>query len=150
MVSKLMHISVKKFRKSSTCLEQQVMSLLLVCIILKSSLACGSTHENIFAYKLRSKSFRISCGVQTRCWKVTLKTATVSGQRLGRHVPVARHQILNNTTAGLQQWKRDVSTWSVLRYYKQGTKSILYRVSSNCDCAQKRPTYGAGKWLTSL
>jgi hypothetical protein len=43
--------------------------------------------------------------------------AAVSGQRLGKHVPVARQQILNNATVGLQQWKRGVSTWSVPRSY---------------------------------
>jgi hypothetical protein len=29
----------------------------------------------------------------------------VSGQRLGKHVPVTRRQILNNATVRLQQWK---------------------------------------------
>jgi hypothetical protein len=32
-------------------------------------------------------------------------TRVVSGQRLGKHVPVARQQILNNATVTLQQWK---------------------------------------------
>jgi hypothetical protein len=32
-------------------------------------------------------------------------TRAVSGQRLPKHVPAARRQILNNTTVGLQQWK---------------------------------------------
>jgi hypothetical protein len=32
-------------------------------------------------------------------------TRTVSGQRLGKHVPVARQQILNIATVGLQHWK---------------------------------------------
>jgi hypothetical protein len=32
-------------------------------------------------------------------------TGRVSGQRLGKHVPVARQQILNNVTVELQQWK---------------------------------------------
>jgi hypothetical protein len=32
-------------------------------------------------------------------------TKAVSGQRLVKHVPVARQQILNNATVGLQQWK---------------------------------------------
>jgi hypothetical protein len=35
-------------------------------------------------------------------------TRTVSGQRLGKHVPIARQQILNNATVGLQQWNRRV------------------------------------------
>jgi hypothetical protein len=35
-------------------------------------------------------------------------------QRLGKHVPVAKQQILNNATARLQQWKRGVSTCPVL------------------------------------
>jgi hypothetical protein len=32
-------------------------------------------------------------------------TRTDSGQRLAKHVPVARQQILNNATVGLQQCK---------------------------------------------
>jgi hypothetical protein len=32
-------------------------------------------------------------------------TRPISGQRVGKHVPIARQQILNNATAGLQQWK---------------------------------------------
>jgi hypothetical protein len=44
-------------------------------------------------------------------------TRAVSGQRLGEHVPVARQQIINNETVGLQQWTRCVSTWSVPRSY---------------------------------
>jgi hypothetical protein len=50
-------------------------------------------------------------------------TTPVSKQRLSKHVPIPRQQILNNATVGLQQWKRGVSAWSVLRCYKQGTKS---------------------------
>jgi hypothetical protein len=38
-------------------------------------------------------------------------------QRLTKHVPVPREQILNNATVGLQQWKKGVSTWSVPRSY---------------------------------
>jgi hypothetical protein len=29
-------------------------------------------------------------------------------QRLGKHVPVASEQIVNNATVGLQQWKKCV------------------------------------------
>jgi hypothetical protein len=50
-------------------------------------------------------------------------TRAVSGQRLGKHVPVARQQILNNATVRLQQWVL-FSTWSVPRCYKQGTRSV--------------------------
>jgi hypothetical protein len=32
-------------------------------------------------------------------------TRDVCRQRLGKHVPVARQQILNNAVVGLQQWK---------------------------------------------
>jgi hypothetical protein len=46
-------------------------------------------------------------------------TRAVSGQRLGEHIPVPRHQIHINVTVGLQQWKRCVSTWSVPRNYKR-------------------------------
>jgi hypothetical protein len=30
------------------------------------------------------------------------------GQRLGKHVPIARQRVLNNATVGTQQWKRCV------------------------------------------
>jgi hypothetical protein len=32
-------------------------------------------------------------------------TTAVSEQRFGKHVPIARQQILNNASVGLQQWK---------------------------------------------
>jgi hypothetical protein len=32
-------------------------------------------------------------------------TRAVSGQRLSKHVPIARQQNLNNARVGLQQWK---------------------------------------------
>jgi hypothetical protein len=31
-------------------------------------------------------------------------TRAVSEQRLGKHIPVARQEIINNATVGLQQW----------------------------------------------
>jgi hypothetical protein len=49
---------------------------------------------------------------------VNLYTAAGTGQRFGKHVPVARQQILNNATVVLQQWKRGVSTWSFPGCYK--------------------------------
>jgi hypothetical protein len=51
-------------------------------------------------------------------------TRAISGQRLCKHVPVARQQILNNAMVEQQQCKRSVSTWSVPRYYKQRTRSV--------------------------
>jgi hypothetical protein len=45
---------------------------------------------------------------------------TVSGQQLGKHIPVARRQIINNATVGLQQWKQGVSMWCMQSCYKQG------------------------------
>jgi hypothetical protein len=43
-------------------------------------------------------------------------TIPVSRQRLGKHVPVARQQILNNATDyEYKKWKRHVSVRSVLR-----------------------------------
>jgi hypothetical protein len=55
-------------------------------------------------------------------------TRANSGQRLSKHVPIVRQQILNNATVGLQQWKRGVSAWSVLRCYKQLSQLILSSV----------------------
>jgi hypothetical protein len=49
--------------------------------------------------------------------EMVVYTRAVSGQRLGKHIPIARQQILNNTTVGLQQWKCGVSKWSMLRSY---------------------------------
>jgi hypothetical protein len=46
-------------------------------------------------------------------------TRAVSGQRLGKHVPFARQQILNNATVGLQQWKSYV-------FYVVRTEMLLY------------------------
>jgi hypothetical protein len=45
-------------------------------------------------------------------------TSAVSEQWLGKNVPVARQQILNNEPVGLQQWKTVFSTWSMPRGYK--------------------------------
>jgi hypothetical protein len=50
-------------------------------------------------------------------------TKAVSGQRLGKHVLVARQQILNNET-DYSSGRAVFSTWFVPRYYKQGTKSV--------------------------
>jgi hypothetical protein len=55
-----------------------------------------------------------------------------SGQILDKHVPIARQHVLNNATVGLQQWKRGGSAWSVLRCYKQGTKSVQFR-TGGCE-----------------
>jgi hypothetical protein len=48
---------------------------------------------------------------------VTLYTEAVSGQRLGNHVPVARQQILNNTTVSRNNRRAVFSMWSVPRCY---------------------------------
>jgi hypothetical protein len=55
-------------------------------------------------------------------------TRVVSGQRLGKHVPIARQKILNNTKVGIQQRTTVFLMWSVPRCYKQGTS--LESVSS--------------------
>jgi hypothetical protein len=41
--------------------------------------------------------------------KFVIITRAVSGQWLGKQVPVARQQILNKATIGLQRWKSCVS-----------------------------------------
>jgi hypothetical protein len=46
-------------------------------------------------------------------------TRAVSGQRLGKHVPVAREQILNNATVGLHNGRAVFSMWSVPRGYRR-------------------------------
>jgi hypothetical protein len=58
---------------------------------------------------------------------------TVTGKRLRKHVPVVEQQILNNAIAGVQQWKRGVSTWSVPRCYEQGTKSVRDFCMGDCE-----------------
>jgi hypothetical protein len=51
-------------------------------------------------------------------------------QRLDKHVPFARQQILNNATAGPQQWKvcfyqvRAARGSSALKTVKRGPKSV--------------------------
>jgi hypothetical protein len=69
---------------------------------------------------------------------VTLKTAIVSGQRLGKHVPVARQQILNNATVTRSNTSRKAvfSLCSLPRWYKQGTKSVL--LSNEADNSLSR------------
>jgi hypothetical protein len=53
---------------------------------------------------------------------MALHTATVSGQQLGKHFPVAKQQILNNSTIGSNTKIIVFSMWSVSSCYKQGTK----------------------------
>jgi hypothetical protein len=40
---------------------------------------------------------------------------SAQGQRFRKHVPFARHQILNNVTVELHEWKSGASAWSVPR-----------------------------------
>jgi hypothetical protein len=42
----------------------------------------------------------------------------------GKHVPVARQQILNNATVGHSDRRAVFSMWSEQRCYKQGTKLV--------------------------
>jgi hypothetical protein len=54
-----------------------------------------------------------------------VRFATVSRQLFGKHLPFARHEILNNATVGLKKWKR----LFLLHDSKQVTKSrswVLY------------------------
>jgi hypothetical protein len=51
-------------------------------------------------------------------------TRAVAGQRLHKHVPFARQQILNNVIVGLNNGRTVFSMWSVPRCYKQGTRSV--------------------------
>jgi hypothetical protein len=55
---------------------------------------------------------------------VNLQTATVPGQRLGKHVPVARQQIINNAIVERNNRRAVFSMWSVPRCYTQGTKLV--------------------------
>jgi hypothetical protein len=48
---------------------------------------------------------------------------SVSGQRHSKHVPIAMQQILNKATVGRNNRRAVFSMWSVLRCYRQGTKS---------------------------
>jgi hypothetical protein len=52
-------------------------------------------------------------------------TRPVLGQRLGKHVPVARQQILNNATVDFNNRTVVFSTWFVMRGYKPD-ESVLY------------------------
>jgi hypothetical protein len=52
-------------------------------------------------------------------------TRDVSGQELGKYVPVARKQILNKSQLDYNNGRAVFSTWSVSRYYKQGTSLEL-------------------------
>jgi hypothetical protein len=48
----------------------------------------------------------------------------VSGPRLGKHFPAARQQTLNNATVRHNNRRAAFSMWSMLRCYKQGTRSF--------------------------
>jgi hypothetical protein len=45
-------------------------------------------------------------------------------QRLGKHIPVARQQIINNATVGLQKWKWGVPTWSSPDVISKGQRQL--------------------------
>jgi hypothetical protein len=55
-------------------------------------------------------------------------TRAVSRQRLGKHVPVARQQILNNATFGVQKWKSRV--FYVVRFGMLYSRDKVSLVSS--------------------
>jgi hypothetical protein len=50
-------------------------------------------------------------------------TGAVSGQRLGKHIPVATQQILNAATVKCMNRKAVFSVWYMPRCYKQGARS---------------------------
>jgi hypothetical protein len=56
---------------------------------------------------------------------------------LDKYVPIARQQVRNNATVELQQWNQSVSTWSVPRRYKQGTKSFVSHFSEERTWARE-------------
>jgi hypothetical protein len=49
-------------------------------------------------------------------------TGAISGKRLGKHIPVARQQSLNNATVKCNNRRAVVSMWSMPRCYKQGKR----------------------------
>jgi hypothetical protein len=51
-------------------------------------------------------------------------TSAVPEQRLSKHVPIARKQILNNATVDYNNGRAVFSMWSMPRCYKQGTRSV--------------------------
>jgi hypothetical protein len=40
------------------------------------------------------------------------------------NILIARQQVHNSARVGLQQWKQGDCMWSVLKCYKEGTKSV--------------------------
>jgi hypothetical protein len=60
------------------------------------SVEAGGTNNNLFEHVEQLLRNDREMGEYTRA---------VSGQRLGKHVPVARQQILNNARVGPQHWK---------------------------------------------
>jgi hypothetical protein len=74
-------------------------------------------------------------------------TMAVSGQRLGKHVPISRQQILNNITGGLQQSKSVFSTWSVQRCYISKGKS---QFSQFCMVVCEEATLAVGKGIDTV
>jgi hypothetical protein len=49
----------------------------------------------------------------------------VTGQRLGKHVPAAKQQILNNSTVELQQWKRGVLRYPGSHTISKGQSQLI-------------------------
>jgi hypothetical protein len=65
---------------------------------------------------------------------------TVSGQWLGKHVPVARQQTINNETVGCNNTRAVFSVWSMMRCYKKGTK-LGVQLSSAQEAVKRGPEH---------
>jgi hypothetical protein len=57
----------------------------------------------------------------------------VSGHQLGKHVPIARQQILNIATVGPHRWKSYVFYMVRVKMIKQGTRSVDSSVQESKD-----------------
>jgi hypothetical protein len=68
--------------------------------------------------------WRIDPLLDNACKKMGGYTKAISGQRLGKHVPVARQQILNIATVGRNNESAVFSMLSVPRCYRQGTRPV--------------------------
>jgi hypothetical protein len=58
-------------------------------------------------------------------------------QRLGKHFPVDRQQILNNAVTGPPQWKSSI--FYVVRVVKQGVLELSSELSSALDTVKRGP-----------
>jgi hypothetical protein len=65
------------------------------------------------------------CNILKILWRIDPLLNSDSGQQLGKHVPIARQQILNNATTEQQQWKWGIFYVVLAEMLKLGGLSLV-------------------------